>query len=143
MIETKETLRRSTTADVVARWLREAIFASALNPGERLRQSDIARRLGVSTTPVREAFAQLQAEGLLVFEPHRSAVVFRPTLDDLAETYEIRELLESLAVAKAIPYFEEATLDNLEDLLGSMSRERDKTRWVESNKLFHIGIFVP
>src|SRR5918997_1170374 len=79
-----------------------AYRVDTLAPGTRLRQNDVAKRFGVSTTPVREAFAQLQAEGLVRIDPHRGAVVFHPSVDDVLEFYEIREALESLAVGHAI-----------------------------------------
>jgi DNA-binding GntR family transcriptional regulator len=107
-------LDRDTTAKVVAERLRDEIQDGTLSPGTRLRQNEVARRFGVSTTPVREAFAQLQAEGLVRIDPHRGAVVFRPTTDDLVEFYEIREVLESLAVVRAIPRLA-ALIENLRD----------------------------
>ena len=66
---------RNTTAKMVAGMLRDQIQEGGLAPGTRLRQNEIAERFGVSTTPVREAFAQLQAEGLVRIDPHRGAVV--------------------------------------------------------------------
>ena len=73
----KTVLGRNTTAKMVAGMLRDQIQDGGLAPGTRLRQNEIAERFGVSTTPVREAFAQLQAEGLVRIDPHRGAVVFR------------------------------------------------------------------
>ena len=67
---------------------------------------EIARRYGVSTTPVREALATLQREGLVRLHPQRGAVVFLPDVDDLREHYEIRAALEALAAAKAAERFE-------------------------------------
>ena len=63
--------------------------------GTKLRQVEIARRFGVSTTPVREALAALQREGLVRLHPQRGAVVFVPTVEDLREHYEIRAALEA------------------------------------------------
>jgi DNA-binding GntR family transcriptional regulator len=60
----------------------------------------MTRRFGVSTTPVREAFVALQAEGLLLGDAHRGVVVFRPTRADLRENYEIRAALEALAATR-------------------------------------------
>ena len=81
---------------------------------------EIARALGVSTTPVREALATLQREGLVRLHPQRGAVVFLPSVDDLREHYEIRAALEALAAAKAAERFEPAWAPPLEVLLDEM-----------------------
>ncbi len=81
---------------------------------------EIARALGVSTTPVREALATLQREGLVRLHPQRGAVVFLPSVDDLREHYEIRAALESLAAAKTAECFEPQWAPPLEALLDEM-----------------------
>src|SRR5215204_6555908 len=113
-------IAHSTTAKVVAGKLRDEIQEGVLGPGTRLRQNEIAARFGVSTTPVREAFAQLQAEGLVRIDPHRGAVVFHPTADDLVEFYEIREVLESFAVVRALPGLRPDVVKDLEALIDRM-----------------------
>ena len=95
-----------TVAGQVAEHLKAEILAGDRAPGTRLPQVEIARTLGVSTTPVREALAALQREGLVRLHPQRGAVVFLPSVDDLREHYEIRAALESLAAAKAAARFE-------------------------------------
>ena len=75
-------------------------------PGTGCAQVEIASALGVSTTPVREALATLQREGLVRLHPQRGAVVFLPSVDDLREHYEIRAALEALAAAKAAERFQ-------------------------------------
>src|ERR1044072_3141722 len=66
-------------------------------PGPRLRQLDVARELGVSTTPVREAFTSLAREGLVQQDAHRGVFVFAPSGDEGRERYEIRIALGPLA----------------------------------------------
>ena len=95
-----------TVAGQVAEHLKAEILAGRRAPGDKLRQVEIARALGVSTTPVREALATLQREGLVRLHPQRGAVVFLPSVDDLREHYEIRAALESLAAAKTAECFE-------------------------------------
>src|SRR4051812_42489881 len=90
-----------TVAGLVAERLREEIVAGDLPAGSRLRQVEIARRFGVSTTPVREALAALQREGLVRLHPQRGAVVFVPTVEDLREHYEIRAALEAVGAPPA------------------------------------------
>jgi len=67
--------RGRTKADIVYEALQSAIIAGLLEPGEHLRQEEIAARWGVSQTPVREAFRRLEAEGLIEHEPNRGVVV--------------------------------------------------------------------
>ncbi|HZD17257.1 MAG TPA: GntR family transcriptional regulator [Actinomycetota bacterium] len=142
MAKRQEMLDRDTTAKVVAERLRDEIQDGTLSPGTRLRQNEVARRFGVSTTPVREAFAQLQAEGLVRIDPHRGAVVFRPTTDDLVEFYEIREVLESLAVVRAIPYLRPEVVRELSALVERMRRAEDARRWLRLNDEFHLKLYA-
>lgn len=141
MANRPDTLGRETTAKVVAERLREEIQHGTLAPGTRLRQNDVAQRFGVSTTPVREAFAQLQAEGLVRIDPHRGAVVFHPTVDDVLEFYEIREALESLAVTHAIPSLKADTARDLDALIERMRRTEDPRRWLKLNDRFHLRLY--
>ena len=137
----KNALGRDTTAKVVAARLRDEIQEGSLAPGTRLRQNEVAGRFGVSTTPVREAFAQLQAEGLVRIDPNRGAVVFHPTAEDLLEYYEIREVLESLALAHAIPRLGEDAPKELGDLIERMRRTGDARRWLRLNDEFHLRLY--
>lgn len=139
---TPETLERDTTAKVVAERLRSEIQHGTLAPGTRLRQNDVAKRFGVSTTPVREAFAQLQAEGLVRIDPHRGAVVFHPSVDDVLEFYEIREALESLAVSLAIRKIEPDAAERLAGLIATMRGTEDPRAWLRLNHEFHLQLYA-
>ncbi|MGH9246767.1 MAG: GntR family transcriptional regulator [Acidimicrobiales bacterium] len=136
-----QTLDRDTTAKAVAERLRDEIQDGVLAPGARLRQNDIARRFGVSTTPVREAFAQLQAEGLLRIDPHRGAIVFHPSPDDLLEFYEIRGVLESFAVNRAVPRLTPETVRSLQLLIDRMRKTADARKWLRLNDDFHLKLY--
>lgn len=140
-MERPDTLERDTTAKVVAERLRVEIQHGSLAPGTRLRQNDVAKRFGVSTTPVREAFAQLQAEGLVRIDPHRGAVVFHPSVDDLLEFYEIREALESLAISHAIRSLDADVADELGRLITTMRRTEDPRAWLRLNDEFHLRLY--
>jgi DNA-binding GntR family transcriptional regulator len=134
-------IRPATTVQAAIARLRAEIYDGALPPGTRLRQSEIAARFGVSTTPVREALSALQAEGLVGIDPHRGAVVFKPGAEDVAESFEIRRALESLAVEKAIPNLDDAALARLQDLIDSMREASDYQRWEELNESFHRTLY--
>ncbi len=70
-----ERSRHQTKADAVYEALQSAILAGHLQPGERLRQEDVAEQWGVSQTPVREAFRRLESEGLVEYSTNRGVVV--------------------------------------------------------------------
>lgn len=133
---TKVFTRRQTTSEAVAEQLRHEMQQGRLRPGSRLRQGEVAQRLGVSTTPVREAFQLLQAQGLVRMDPHRGAVVFHPTAKDVREAYEIREVLECLAIEKAMPNVTPELETELEALLELMEGA-DEDEWLGLNRRFH------
>src|SRR4051812_49417931 len=81
--------------------LREAILASSLPPGARLRSEPLAEQLQTSRTPVREALILLAREGLVDIEPRRGAVVRRFDAADLADLYDVRALIEPYAARRA------------------------------------------
>ena len=109
-------------------------------PGAKLRQVEIARSYGVSTTPVREALATLQREGLVRHHPQRGAVVFLPTVDDLRHHYEIRAALEALAAAKAAERFQRAWAPPLEALLAQMREDVPAAAYIALNQRFHTTL---
>jgi DNA-binding GntR family transcriptional regulator len=88
--------------------LREGIVSGVLAPGSPLRLEELARSLGMSISPVREAVRQLETLGLAVHVPHRGARVTELDLGDLYDTYEARLALETLAVERAADRFTDA-----------------------------------
>ena len=141
MATDRDSLNRRTTSEIVAARLRREILRGELEPGTRLRQGALAERFGVSTTPVREAFALLQADGLVRIDAHRGAVVFRPSRDEVREFYEIREALETLAVTLALPHLDDRRLDALQDVIDEMRTSIDDARWEELNQRFHLEMY--
>jgi DNA-binding GntR family transcriptional regulator len=125
----------------VAERLRAQIVAGELASGTKLRQVEIARRFGVSTTPVREALAALQREGLVRLHPQRGAVVFVPTVEDLREHYEIRGALEALAASRTAEIFEERWAAPLETWLDEMQTGPPAMRYLELNQRFHTQLY--
>jgi DNA-binding GntR family transcriptional regulator len=130
-----------TRAQVVAEQLRQAIQSGELPAGTPLMQTEVAKQLGVSTTPVREAFAVLLREGLLVGDPHRGAVVFRPTVADLRENYEMRLALEPLATELAVPNLTEVDFKELDALLDKMRRTKRSVDFLPLNRRFHQRLY--
>ena len=122
--------------------LRDEILRAQAPPGARLRQEEIAGRLGVSTTPVREAFRILEAEGLVKLDPGRGVLVFRPSIDELRETYEIRESLEMLAIQHAVKTMTEGEIDELAAVLDEMERTTDHDEWIRLNNHYHDQMYA-
>jgi DNA-binding GntR family transcriptional regulator len=130
-----------TIAGQVAERLKQEILAGQREPGSRLRQVEIARALGVSTTPVREALATLQREGLVRLHAQRGAVVFLPSVENLREHYEIRAALEALAAAKTAERFEPAWAGPLTELLDEMREGPPAARYIALNQRFHTTLY--
>ena len=97
--------------------IREAILDGRLQPGQRLKEEDLARQLGISRTPVREALLMLQVEGLIVATPNRGATVRVHTPDDLEDLYVLRAVLEGHAVRRAASRVGEEQVDELRELV--------------------------
>ena len=87
--------------DVVFNTLRQAILRGEMEPGERLMEIQLAEKLGVSRTPIREAMRKLEQEGLVVMIPRRGAQVANITEKDLNDVLEVRIALENVAIEKA------------------------------------------
>lgn len=128
---------RRTTHQFVRETLRRAILSGALPGGARLVQADIAAQLDVSTTPVREALRDLAADGLILFDPHRGAIVHELDMTELTEVYEIRKALEPLAIRKAAALISDGALDEAAELQKRMDAESDAGAWAELNRRFH------
>jgi len=115
-------------SDKVTQILREAILDGALRPSAWLRESELARELGVSRTPVREALKRLSAEGLVTITARQGAMVSRMTVEDVLEVYVVRENLEGLAARLAARHRSQQQLDQLEVILSRMTRATSEGR---------------
>ncbi|MFN8026600.1 MAG: GntR family transcriptional regulator, partial [Acidimicrobiia bacterium] len=116
--------RRLSSADVVAMYIRTAIFNGQLRQGDRLRQDDIAQQLGLSRIPVREAVIALDREGWVSVTPHRGAFVQGLEEDALRDHYELQGLVYGLAARRAT---ERATADELDGLREAQRHLGDAT----------------
>lgn len=135
--------RSSTTLmSTVAEQLRRRILSGEIKGGTRLRQLDWAERLGVSPTPVREAFAVLAKEGLVRRDPQRGVVAFSPTVDDVVENYDIRLALEPLATELAAKNITESGLRELDDVVARMAESASGADYQQLNREFHRLIYA-
>lgn len=123
--------------------LRQLILNGTLAPGETLRQEELARRLQVSRTPLREALATLAAEGLVQVNPRRSMTVFKPSMEDLKELFSLRVILESAAIERAAPSFPRQELSRLESLIDQMESAPTSASFNRLNQQFHDICYLP
>lgn len=130
------------TAEQIAELLRGRIEHGLLIPGQRLSQRDVAELFATSTTPVREAFQILVAQGFLRIDHNRGAVVERPTPAEVREIYEIRKALEALAVRAALPNLRPADYQRLEGLTRQMRDDPDSAARVAHNREFHSLLYA-
>ena len=132
---------QATHSITVAEKLREDILQGVIPPGFRLRQVEVAARFGVSTTPVREAFATLAQEGLVLKDANRGVIVFQPSPAELREIYEIRRALEPLAVELAAPRMAPIDFQELYDIINEMRGVTDPAVRDYLNRKFHSTIY--
>jgi DNA-binding GntR family transcriptional regulator len=105
-----------TKTEVVSTILREAIITGRLKPGDHIRQQELAELLNVSPTPVREALYKLVALGILEYEAHHGAQVPIPSKHAIDEIFQVRVMLEGMAIKETVKYIDDTTLAKLEDL---------------------------
>ena len=125
--------------------LRDMIVAFDLPPGERLVEKDLAARLGVSKTPVREAIALLEADGLVEATPYRGAIVRWLSRNEIAEQGFLVDAIEMPAyemVVERITDAELATIDRVAKDLVRARRERDERRFGELAVQIHLLLFA-
>jgi DNA-binding GntR family transcriptional regulator len=131
-----------TKSDSVQHLIRQAIAMGEIRPGERLLQHELAERLGVSPTPVREALMALVAQGVLAYLPNRGVRVVELDAPDAEQVYRIRGALEPLAVELGGPNLTQSSLDDLAGVLASMRRAAEHRRLDRVKVLDHRFHFL-
>jgi len=135
--------RHRTKQEFVYRTLRDAIVRCELPPGERLVIDDLARRLEVSSIPVREALQLLQSEGLVVTVPHVGTSVASLSRDSVAEVFAVMEGLEVVATRAAAQRARREDLEALGEIVALMDEALAggaHEQWAELNTRFHVAI---
>ena len=136
-------LDRNTLSKQVVRQIRRQIFSGALKSGERVVESEVAAAMGISRGPVREAFAELVKEGLLIISPRQGTYVKNFAIKDIEEIYTLRALLEGYAATLALDRLQERDLSWLRDLLdriSEMAAKKDVIEVAQLNMQFHQKI---
>jgi DNA-binding GntR family transcriptional regulator len=135
-------LRTRSRADFVYDSLRDAIWEGRIARGERVREEEIARILGVSRTPVREALQRLQRRGLLVTGPGRGLMVAELSKREVIELYAMREILEGSAARFAAQRAMRPEIDILYRLQRDLADAPDDALvLVKLNRRFHQAIY--
>jgi DNA-binding GntR family transcriptional regulator len=137
-------VRHRTMAEAALERLREAIIMGELTPGTPLRLEDLARQLGMSISPIREAVRQLEALGLAEHVPHHGAKVMRLDVEELRELFSIRLALEGMAVRRAAELLEPsgagAARGHL-DAYDEARRRGDVRNAVRAHGAFHFALY--
>jgi DNA-binding GntR family transcriptional regulator len=137
---------RQTVASMTLEAIRERILRGVYPEGEPLRQDSMAEELGVSRIPIREALRQLEAEGLVTFNPHRGAVVSSLSLAEIEEVFALRSDIETSLLRLAIPQLTPEHLSVVEEILDRYEaafRAGLVADWGELNWQFHSTICAP
>jgi DNA-binding GntR family transcriptional regulator len=143
-----EAIKAETLVDVIGDRLRADILRGTIRPGERIVVADIERRFEVSHIPIREALRRLEAEGLVESRPRRGTVVTGLALDELADLYELRRLLEGELAARATA---KRTPSQLAELLtahaelevAETAADPDAAGFWAAHREFHWSILAP
>ncbi|MGY1690281.1 GntR family transcriptional regulator [Geodermatophilus sp. SYSU D01105] len=140
--------RSLTSAERALATLRDMIMGGDLSPGARLGEVELADRLGVSRTPVREALSRLAAEGLVQVVPNRGARVATWTVTELEGVFDLRSSLEPQLTAHAVPNATPTDVEELDALatrmheVGSPGPQQDLDALVPLNRAFHDRLVV-
>jgi len=135
--------RSMAARDWVFQVIRTAIVRGELPGDMPLRQDEISTALSVSHIPVREAFRQLEAQGLVRIYPNRGAVVTKLSCKELSDVMDTRILLEVGALRLALPHITEEDLARARELLELFSREKDPIKGAELNLKLHFSLYDP
>jgi DNA-binding GntR family transcriptional regulator len=118
--------RHLTLRERIVEFIKDAVISGSLKPGERVPESEIAERFGISRTPIREAFRQLESDGFLMMTPRKGAVVSPITDKDVREFYAIKSLLEGYAAEKACVELTDKEIKKLQDLNADMAKSEER-----------------
>jgi DNA-binding GntR family transcriptional regulator len=133
-------IERRSLATQVADALRQLIMANAYQQGQQLRQDEIAKRLGVSHIPVREAFQLLETEGLITNVPYKGAVVTRLSRSEIEEYFDIRATLEIDLLRRALGKIGPKAIARAREMVAKMDTA-PPVRWGEYNWSMHEALY--
>jgi DNA-binding GntR family transcriptional regulator len=139
-----ESVKRTTLSEAAHQSIRRNIITGVLAPGSKLVVAALAQALKLSATPINEALAGLEREGLVTYSPHRGYFVRTVTPQDIEETYSVREAFELLAVRNAAKNADKTVIGQLKEILQQSRqslRETDTSRFSDLDLDFHRVIW--
>ena len=123
--------------------LMHSIRSGVFKPGDRLREEDVAERLSLSRTPVREALRRMEADGIVEHRPRIGAVIRKLDHAEIVELYEMRMVLERTAAEMAAKHGTDAEFDNLDDINARMEHELENPAIAAAiNQQFHQALYL-
>ena len=129
---------RLAASERVAAYLRDAILTGAIGPGERIRQEEIAQKLGASRMPVREALRMLELEGLTETMVNKGARVSLLDAHEVDVLYQMRERLEPLALAESMPNLTPDQHQELSEIQRRIEHNTDIAEFLDLDRRFHL-----
>jgi DNA-binding GntR family transcriptional regulator len=135
-------LAAGSASERIANQLRDAILAGEIAPGQRIRQEEVAERLGTSRLPVREALRILEAEGLTEHTANKGARVPRLDPAELDVLYQMRERLEPLALTESLPHLSAGEIRELHVVQERIATDSDLREFMVLDRAFHLGSYA-
>ncbi|MDD3801809.1 MAG: GntR family transcriptional regulator [Desulfuromonas thiophila] len=121
-MKNKSIERHQTLREKILESIRDAILRGSLRAGERVSEPELAERYGISRTPIREAFRQLESEGYLTVVPRKGAVVTALSERDVEEFYSIKSILEGYAANLAAQRLSDKDIEKLETINNRLAK---------------------
>jgi len=134
-IDSHLTLRERIVATI-----RSAIINGQLKPGSRIAETEFAERFGISRTPIREAFRQLETEGFITVQPRKGAIVASFSAQDVSDFYDLKVILEGYAARLATMALTEEEIDRMDTLnkmMEAASAKKDIRKVLDLHNEFH------
>lgn len=129
-------------SDVIAKHIRAAIAVGELHEGEPIRQDEVAKSFNVSKVPVREALKRLEAEGFVVFQKNKGAVVTSLSRPEIEQAFQTRAILEAGAIKLSVPHLTPTMLLRSELLCSQFASEPEASKWSDLNWEFHASLYA-
>jgi len=137
-------LGHRTLSAAIVEQVRRDILDGTYVAGEQLRQDALAASFQVSRIPVREALFQLEAEGLVLIEPHKGAIVSAFSLEEINDVFDLRVLLEPRMLAQSAPLLtpeDFAEISRLDAEFKGAIAAQDVAQWGQLNARFHLALY--
>lgn len=140
---TQSRLRRTIRGDLV-RIIQDEILGKRYEPGQRIKEEEISRELGISRTPIREALVVLEQQGLIVQKPHRGTFVATFEPEEIVDLLRVEAVLEGLAASLGAQHRSDGQVKRLEDLnrsmLSKLKKRYDPEAFYNYDRIFHYSL---